>query len=43
MKNGFKPGVHEKYGLYVGNWEYDTKQGELAIADRVGQPIKGWF
>ncbi|CAH1720998.1 unnamed protein product [Aphis gossypii] len=28
MKNGFKPGVYEKYGLYMGNWEYDTKQGK---------------
>ncbi|XP_001948570.2 MORN repeat-containing protein 3-like [Acyrthosiphon pisum] len=28
MKNGFKPGVYEKYGLYVGNWEDDKKQGK---------------
>ncbi|XP_025424795.1 MORN repeat-containing protein 3-like [Sipha flava] len=28
MKNGFHPGVHEKHGLYVGNWENDVKQGK---------------
>lgn len=30
-KNGFKPGVYEKHGLYVGNWENDMKQGESTI------------
>ncbi|XP_015369308.1 PREDICTED: MORN repeat-containing protein 3-like [Diuraphis noxia] len=34
MKNGFKPGVYEKYGLYMGNWEHDRKQGELTISHR---------
>lgn len=28
MKNGFKPGVHEKHGLYIGHWVNDMKQGE---------------
>lgn len=28
MKNGFRPCVFEKRGLYMGNWEKDLKQGE---------------
>lgn len=31
MKNGFKPGVHEEHGLYIGQWENDVKQGELGL------------
>lgn len=30
MKNGFKPGVYEERGLYVGQWVDDAKQGEFA-------------
>jgi len=42
MKNGFKPGVYEKYGLYMGNGEHDRKQGEVTISyyTEVGQPIE---
>lgn len=28
MKNGFKPGVRERLGVYVGQWADDAKQGE---------------
>lgn len=28
LKNGFRPGVYESRGLYIGDWVDDKKQGE---------------
>lgn len=32
MKNGFKPGVYEKHGFYIGHWRNDMKHGKFAIS-----------
>lgn len=31
MKDGFRPGVHEKHGFYIGQWVNDMKQGQYCL------------